>query len=546
MPLYFYEENPMPETSPRGRLARAALLLAVATITSRLLGYVEIALLYAQVGQNRYTDAFQVAFSVPDFTYNLLVGGILASAFIPVFGGYLAKGEDDEGWHVASILFNLICLLLVVMIAFGMLYAPQFVRILAPGFDANTVALTAHLMRIMFFQALFLGMAGLMIGVLNSHNRFTGNALSIMFYNVPVVLVGLYFIRYPALLANPGRIVAYYSIGVMAGAAVSLVVQLSEMLKLGVRYRPVLGLRNPGVKLFGILVFPVLISQSVAYFNTFVTQYLASSLPGGELAASKLALRIMMIPLGLFATSIGVAIFPTMTEQVAQGRWDDFRRSISLGLRTTNFLTFPAAAGLVAIGLPITRLFFQFGNVTSQDAALTSAALFWYSFGIIGYSAEIMLTRAFYAIRDTLTPVLVTFGMIALSVVLSFLLVKPMGVAGLALAYSAAGVVEMFALLTILRIRIGRIDGRRILSSGIGTITASVALGIASYYTADRLQRLLGVTHKLPQLVAVSGSIAVGILVYFVVAYLLRMEEMQFTLEMLGRRFHIRRAKAEA
>jgi putative peptidoglycan lipid II flippase len=544
MPLYFYEENPMPETSPRGRLARAALLLAVATITSRLLGYVEIALLYAQVGQNRYTDAFQVAFSVPDFTYNLLVGGILASAFIPVFGGYLAKGEDDEGWHVASILFNLICLLLVVMIAFGMLYAPQFVRILAPGFDANTVALTAHLMRIMFFQALFLGMAGLMIGVLNSHNRFTGNALSIMFYNVPVVLVGLYFIRYPALLANPGRIVAYYSIGVMAGAAVSLVVQLSEMLKLGVRYRPVLGLRNPGVKLFGILVFPVLISQSVAYFNTFVTQYLASSLPGGELAASKLALRIMMIPLGLFATSIGVAIFPTMTEQVAQGRWDDFRRSISLGLRTTNFLTFPA--GLVAIGLPITRLFFQFGNVTSQDAALTSAALFWYSFGIIGYSAEIMLTRAFYAIRDTLTPVLVTFGMIALSVVLSFLLVKPMGVAGLALAYSAAGVVEMFALLTILRIRIGRIDGRRILSSGIGTITASVALGIASYYTADRLQRLLGVTHKLPQLAAVSGSIAVGILVYFVVAYLLRMEEMQFTLEMLGRRFHIRRAKAEA
>jgi putative peptidoglycan lipid II flippase len=199
---------------------------------------------------------------------------------------------------------------------------------------------------------------------------------------------------------------------------------------------------------------------------------------------------------------------------------------------------------LVAIGLPITRLFFQFGNVTSQDAALTSAALFWYSFGIIGYSAEIMLTRAFYAIKDTLTPVLVTFGMIALSVALSFMLVKPMGVAGLALAYSAAGVVEMFALLTILRFKIGRIDGKRILSSGMGTIIASLALGISSYYTADRLQRMLGVAHKLPQLIAVGGSMIVGILVYFIVASLLRMEEMQFTLEMLGRRFRLRRAKA--
>ncbi len=531
----------MPETSARGRrLARAALLLAIATITSRFLGYLEIAMLSAQIGQNRFTDSFNVAFSVPDFTYNVLVGGMLAAAFIPVFSGYLVKGQEDEGWHVASTLFNLIFLVLVVVIAAGMIFAPQFVHILAPGFDAGAVALTARLMRIMFFQCLFLGLAGLMIGVLNSYNRFTGNALSIMLYNVPVVLVGLYFFCYPALLANPGRAISYYCYGVMAGAAVSLLVQLAELLKLGVRYHPVLDLRHPGVKLFGILVFPVLISQSVSYFNTFVTQNLASMLPAGELTDSKWALRIMMIPLGLFATSIGVAIFPTMTEQAAQERWNDFRRSISLGLRATNFLTFPAAAGLVAIGLPITRLFFQFGKLNPQDAALISYALFWYSFGIIGYSAEIMLTRAFYAIKDTVTPVLVTFGMIALSVALSILLVKPMGVGGLALAYSAAGVVELFALLAILRIRLGRMDGKRILSSSMGTVAASVAMGIACYYTADGLQRLLGVAHKLSQLATVGGSIVVGILIYFGIASLLRMEEVHLTLEMLGRRFKSR------
>ena len=154
------------------------------------------------------------------------------------------------------------------------------------------------------------------------------------------------------------------------------------------------------------------------------------------------------------------------------------------------------------------------------------------------------MTRAFYAIKDTLTPVLVTIGMIVLDVVLSILLVKPMGLNGLALAYSSAGIFEVIALLFILRIRIGRIDGRHILSSGIKTIVACVGMGIVCYYTVNELQRLLGVAHKLSQLAAVGGSIAVGIAVYFALASLLRMDEMQFALEMLGRRFHIRRVRS--
>lgn len=535
----------MANESTKGRLARAALLLTAAMISSRLLGYVRDAMLYAQFGLSRYTNSYQAAFSVPDFFYNILVGGALASAFIPVFSGYLATGRDEEGWHVASSLFNLIFMLLVAVITLGMIFAPQLVLLLVPGFDRGTIALTAHLTRIMLIQTLFLGLAGIMIGVLNSYKRFTGNALSIMLYNVPVLLVGLYLYRHPALLNNPEHAISYYSMGVTAGAAISLLVQLPSLLHLGLRYRPVLDLGHPGVKLFGILVFPVLISQSVAYFNTFVTQYLASFLPGGGVAAARLAQRIMMIPLGLFATSIGVAVFPTMTEQAAQGRWSEFRRAVSLGLRATNFLTFPAAAGLVTLGLPIINLAFGFGKVTHQDAALAASALFFYSFGIIGYSAEIMLTRAFYAIKDTLTPVLVTIGMIALNILLSVLLVKPMGLGGLALAYSTAGIVEMLALLVILRIRIGHIDGMRILSSGIGSVAASITMGIACYYTVVKLQGLLGVTSKLSQLIEVGGSILVGILVYFLIAYLLRMEEAHLVLEMLGRRFHARAHSVE-
>ncbi|MGD0152844.1 MAG: murein biosynthesis integral membrane protein MurJ [Thermacetogeniaceae bacterium] len=536
----------MAEASARGRLARAALLLTAATITSRLMGYVRDAMLYAQFGQNRYTDIYQAAFKVPDFFYALLVGGALSSAFIPVFGGYLANKQEDEAWYAASSLFNLIFLLLVIVISLGMIFAPHLVFILVPGFDASGIALTAHLTRIMFVQTLFMGLAGIMIGVLNSYKRFTGNALSIMLYNVPVLLIGLYLFHRPALLNDPARAISYYSVGVVAGAVISVMIQFPSLLHIGLRYHPVMDLRHPGVKQFSKLVFPVLISQSVAYFNTFVTMNLASGLPGGQLAASSLALRIMQIPLGLFAQAIGIATFPTMTEQAAQGRMDDFRRTVSLTLRTTNFLTFPAAAGLVALGFPITRLFFQFGKFTTQNAALTSVALFYYAFGIIGYSAEIALSRAFYAIKDTVTPVRITIGMIVLNIVLSVLLVKPMGLGGLALAYSTAGLVEMVALLLILRIRIGRIDGMRILSSGIGSLGASLVMGLACYLTALKLQALLGVASKLSQLLAVSGSIAVGILVYFCIAYLLRMEEVQLALEIMGRRFSSHRGRPSA
>lgn len=531
----------MAEASARGRLARAALMLTAATIISRILGYVRDAMLYAQFGLNRFTDSYQAAFSVPDFIYTILVGGALSSAFIPVFGGYLATKQEEEGWYVASSLFNLIFLLLVGLISFGMLYTPQFVRLLVHGFDPDAIALTAHLTRIMFFQTLFMGLAGIIIGVLNSYKLFSSFALGSMLYNVPVLVVGIYLFRHPALLDNPGHAIAYYSFGVVAGAVLNLIVQLPSLRRTGFRYHLVLDLRHAGVKQFGRLVFPVLISQSVAYFNTFVTQYLASGLPGGELAASKLALRIMQIPLGLFALAIGTAIFPTMTEQAAQGKWNDLRRTISLGLKTTNFLTIPAAVGLIALGLPMTRLFFQFGKLTAQNTETASFALFYYSFGIIGYSAAIVLARAFYAIKDTVTPVVVTVGTIILCFILSIVLVKPMGIGGLALAYSATGIIQMLALLAILRVRLGHIDGARILSSGIGSIGASLAMGLACYFTVEKLQALLGIASKLSQFAAVGGSVGVGVLVYFLIAYLLRMEEVQIALDMAGRRFGARR-----
>jgi len=519
--------------SEREKIARAVGVISIAMVLSRVLGYARDVLLYYQFGQNRITDCYNAAFSIPDFIYMILVGGALSSAFIPVFGGYLARGEEDEGWQVASSLLNLVMILMVTTISLGMIFTPQLVQLLVPGFDPVEIGMTAYLTRIMFFQTFFMGLAGVTVGILNSYKHFTTPALGSVFYNLSVVVIG-------ALLGPRLGIVAF-AIGVVVGAFFNFVVQLPPLFKLGLRYKPVLDLRHPGIKQISVLVFPVLIGLSVSQFNLFVSQNLASNLPSGHLAALRTAQRIMQLPLGIFATAIGTAIFPTLTEQAARQEWPEFRRTFSLGIRATNFLTIPCVAGLLAVGLPAVRLLFQMGKFTPESTWATSIALFYYSFGIVGYSGALVLTRVFYSLQDTKTPVLVGIGTVFLNIILNLWLVKPMGHSGLALAYSLVGIINMLILLVLLRMKLGHLDGKRIMLSGIGSGIASILMGGVAYMVVNYFQNLLGIATKSAQFIAVGSATLAGILVYFLLAYLLRLEEFRLVLNLITKRLGFRR-----
>jgi putative peptidoglycan lipid II flippase len=521
--------------SEREKIARAVGIITIAMVVARILGYVRDALLYALFGQNRITDAYNAAFSIPDFIYMILIGGALSSAFIPVFGGYLAKGEEDEGWQVASIMLNLVIILMVAAITLGVVFTPQLVHLLVPGFKAGEIDLTVYLTRIMFFQTFFMGLSGVTIGILNAYKHFSTPALGSVLYNLSVVVIGGLF--------GPRIGIVSFAIGVVVGAVLNFAVQLPPLLRLGIRYKPVLDLSHPGIRQIGALVFPVLIGLSVSQFNLFVSQNLASALPSGQLAALKTAQRIMQLPIGIFAVAIGTAIFPTLTEQSARQELGQFRRTFSLWFRAINFLTIPCVAGLIAIGLPAIRLFFQMGKFTPESTVATSVALFYYSFGIIGYSGSLILNRVFYALKDTKTPVLVGIGTVFLNIVLNIWLVKPMGHSGLALAYSLVGIVNMLVLLFLLRAKIGNIDGHRIISSALGSAAASLATGGVAYLVVTWLQGLLGIATKFAQLIAVSGAVAAGILVYFLVTYFLKLEEFQLVLDLVKKKIgHNRKA----
>jgi putative peptidoglycan lipid II flippase len=529
--LELEKEKQMP--SDREKLARAVGIITICMIFSRILGYMRDAMLYAQFSQGRLADIYNAAFSIPDFIYNILVGGALSSAFIPVFSRYLAKNQDDDAWLMASNLFNVMMILLSLFIGLAVLFTPQLVQILVPGFKKNDLALTVKLTRIMFIQTVLMGLSGVTVSILNSYKRFTSAALGSVFYNAAIVVVGAIF--------GPRLGIEAFSIGVVVGAGLNLLIQIPEMMHVGLRYKPLIDLGNPGLRQVGKLVVPVVLGLSFAQFNLFVAQNMASGLPGGDLAALRTAQRLMQIPLGIFAVAIGTAVFPTMTEQVARNEWGPFRRTTSLGVRLTNYLTIPCAIGLVAIGMPMVRLLFQFGHFNAHNTWATASALKYYSFGIIGYSGALILTRAFYALQDTVTPVIVGIATVFFNRGLDLILIGPLGHRGLALGYSLVGVINMLVLLIWLRVKSGQVDGKKMIVSGAGATLAAAVMGIAGYLVLNKLQMALGVASKLAQFEAVGVTLAVSVLIYFLLSYLLKLEEFTMSVGILGRRLGIKR-----
>lgn len=510
------------------RVARAAGIIMVAMVLSRIIGYVRDMVIYARFGQNNLTDAYNAAFSIPDFLYYLLVGGALSSAFIPVFSSYIATKKEEDGWHVASTIFNIIIILMLIGIGLGMVFAPALVRFLVPGFSPENIVLTVQMTRIMFIQAFFMALNGIAMGILNSYHHFLSPAIGSVLYNLGIIAVGL--------LLSPYLGIMGFAVGVVTGAVLNFAVQVPALIRIGLHYRPVLDLNHPGVKKIATLILPVLIGLSVTHFNLFVNQNLGSTLPEGMISALRVAQRIMQLPIGVFAIAVAVAVFPTLTGFAARGEREDFKKTMSLGVRTIIFITLPAAAGLIALRTPIIRLLFQQGLFTAEDTRATAFALLFYCIGLFAYSAIQLLNRVFYSLQDTKTPVAVGILTIAVNIVLNFLLIKPLAHGGLALAYSLAGIVNMAGLLYILRIKLGTIDGKKIAVSFMQTLAVSVMTGLAAFWSARLTAVLVDTTAKLGQMMEVGAGVSAGTLVFVILVLVLKMEEGELALSLLRRR----------
>jgi putative peptidoglycan lipid II flippase len=475
----------------------------------------------ARFGTGAELDAYLAAFRVPDLLFQLIAGGALGSAFIPVFAGCLARRDLRGAWRLFSALSNLVLIVMTTVAVIAAAAAPFLVRtVLAPGFSPDQQALTVSLMRWMLVSTIIFGVSGIVMGVLNSFQHFLLPALAPVLYNLSII-AGAWFLA-------PKFGVFGLVIGVVVGAGLHLDVQMFGLWRHAARYYPILGLADPKVREVGRLMAPRMLGLAAVQLNFWINTLLASALPAGSLSALNYAWLLMLLPQGIIAQAVATAAFPTFASLEAQGKIAELRRVLADVLRGVIFLTLPAAAGLFVWRVPLVRLLLERGEFTAHSTELTAYALAFYAFGLIGHSIVEVIARAFYALHDTRTPVLIGVGSMMLNAFLSLLLREPLGHAGLALANTLATLLETALLVWLLARRLNGLPwtqiGATTLRAGVAATLMAVPLG----WAATRLNSGPAIP------IGVAGLI-IGTLLYGGAAVLLRMPELRMARQMAGR-----------
>ena len=521
------------------RLALAAAFLALATAGSRVLGLIREMVMVSYLGLGAEMGAFTVAIKVPNLVRTLLADTALAAAFIPVFSALLEKRKEREAWQVAFSVTVTATGALGLISVLGILFAPEVTKVVAPGWASkypDTLNLAVSLMRIMFPTVVIMGLAGILMGILNSYNHFAVPALAPIVWNLVII----------AAVAAFSRRYGFYALawGFTLGTLAELILQLpwvwrqrwrvTSAVSVGEPSPWRLNLRHPEVRRIAILLGPVVLSLGVINFNSFVDTVVAALIGEAAPAYIDKAFRLFQLPQGMFAVAIGTVLFPALSRHAAAGRMQEFRRDLSLGVRQIFFVTLPLAALFSVLATPTVRLIYEHGQALGDTAAIsgTAWALLFFSVGMAFVSVNTLLSRAFYSIQKTWVPLVMGVANLAINAGLDLLLYKPMGVGGITLSTSVVSMLTFFGLIILLRPRIGGIDARRIAVSVGKSVVALVPLAAAAYWAWWALDAVLGRSWSAGLLAVGAGYVGGGAL-YCIAARLLRMSELQDLLRII-------------
>ncbi len=512
-------------------LAQASLILTVAALASRALGWLRLLVIGSQFGAGRELDAYFAAFRIPDAIFQLVVAGALSAALIPVFQGYRAKGDEAEAWRLASSVINLVVIALSAFSLLMAIFAPWIVPIITPGFDAPTTELTVRMTRVMLLSPVFIGMGAVVSGILNSYERFAIPAIAPLLYNLAIIAA--------AIILAPLLGVEGLAVGVAVGSLAHLAVQLPSVARIGQRYDLSLSINHPGVRRVAWLMAPRTLGLAAVQINFLASTLLATGQPEGSLTAYNYGFQLLQVPVGVVGVSVAIAIFPRLSREAALGNLDVVRHQLSSAMRVLLFIALPLTAVMTVLREPLTAVFFQYGLFSRQSTDLTAVALLYFTLGLAAQCLVPILARAFYALQDTATPVLWAIITVALNVPLMAWLVGPMGVGGLALALSVTASLEVLGLLWALRGRLRGLDGGELLSSLVRSTAAAAVAALVMFGGLQLIHVSLPtlLDHALGRLVVLLVLSVVGGAVFLGAAALLRSPEIGELRRLLGRRF---------
>jgi putative peptidoglycan lipid II flippase len=513
------------------QIASAASIVGIATLCSRILGFVRDMAIAWLFGAGMMADAFFVAFRIPSTLRELLGEGALSAAFVPAFTRENGRGGREAAWDLASAVMGTLMVVLAAVSVLGVLLAPAIVHVLAPGFAEvpGKHALTVQLLRVMFPYIFLVGLAALLMAILNSLGHFLTPALSPTVLNISMiaaVLLTAFGTENPALPL---------AVAVVVGGAGQLAIQVPSALSRGWRPKLRVAPRDPRVREIARLMTPGVAGLAVTQVNVFVGTLLASFLAEGSVATLTYAFRLVQFPIGVIGVAIATGALPVMAAFAAKDAMGDMKEALQSSLRLAFFLTVPAIVGLALFRLPILHVLFERGAFTRPVTQLTADILLGYTVGLCFYVGNRILAPAFYAMHDTWTPVKTAMMAVGVNIAASIVLMRSMGASGLALATAIASAGNFLLLFIALRRRIGGLGARRILAAAARVVGACVPMavwGVVSQAWWD----ILAVRGTASKISLLCVELAIAMAVFLVTAAWLGCDELAWARDLLRRR----------
>lgn len=512
--------------------ARSASIVGLAFVASRVLGLIREIVMANRFGTSSEYDAYISAFRIPDLLFLVVMSGAFGSAFIPIFGSFLARGERESANRLASSVITYTAVVTVALGALAFVFAGPLMRsVVAPDLPPGAMDLAVRTMRYLLVSPLLLGLGIAAKGILEAQNKFVLPALAPLLYNLSIVVA--------AIVLAPDHGIDGVTAGVIIGAMLHVSIQIPGLVASGLRFRPSLSRNVAGLGDVGALLLPRVVGQAAFQINFVAVNAFASSAGEGRVSGLNYAWQLMMLPHGVLALSISTVLFPTMAQQFELGQIQQMKATLLRALKPLLFLIIPASIGLYEFGYSIFQTIFQTGSFTSESTRLAAEPLALLAAGLVFYGLVEVLARTFYAMKDTRTPVIAGIVIIVINIAISAAVVDRLGHVGLAMALSISTMIEAIILLAVLRVRIGGF-GPSFGAWLVRVIAATAVMAAAAEMVRPRLEELTipGATNRFVQVMQLGIAVSLVAAVYFAAAWFFRIPETTRAISAVDRRLH--------
>lgn len=519
------------------------MIMSIATFFSRIAGLVREQTFAYLFGAGAATDAFNVAFRIPNLLRDLFAEGALSAAFIPTFNSILAKDGKAKAFKLTNLTFCAIFIVVGILTLLGIAFSPLIVSTMAPEFVNNPekFEMTVTMTRIMFPFLLAVSWAAISMGILNSMGNFFVPAIAPVFLNLSMILAGWFICPIAQKYDYPA--ITGMAIGAMIGGLIQFAVQLPSLFRYGYRFKWELDFKDPGIRRIIKLIIPGTIGLAATQINLAISTILATSCGNGAVSWLSYAFRIMQLPLGLFGVAIAQATLPLISRQAASDDKSAMKETITSSIRLSSFINLYAFFAIIVLAEPMVKIIFQHGRFTPEDTLATALALKAYAVGLLFFSLIKIMGPAFYTLNETKTPVIASIIAVIVNITLNLALIKPLGYWGLALGTSIGAIFNAGILFIMLQKRLGSFSQSGIIKAMAKICIATGTAGLSMYTLYPRLTIVISSFGEkfssnsfVNTITALSITIVIGTIVLYLASLILKIEEARKAQEILLRR----------